>query len=320
MSQFFLGQRAFRVLVLSGVLVVIMFSAPRSHLLSALSTNYAVIAVSQARDSNALPYLNRSLLLDPANPRTLYWLGMVHAAQGNGQAGEAALIGAVEICPSDRLAHLQLSQLYLRADQTTLALQHRREATRGQSVPTRARMAQRLCRNYVMACVTEFDALLASAGLSDADRQVIYSEALDGLDTIRSRPDAERYAREAVQLFPQDAYFHLQLANALLFDRPEEALREAHAVRELGYETAVSHELFGKIYRRMGRWKEAIQAFQRSLDSSPNNAWVRFWLGEAYWNVGRQADAVIEWEIALRIAPTLEEARESLDRATLEVH
>jgi tetratricopeptide (TPR) repeat protein len=185
----------------------------------------------------------------------------------------------------------------------------------GLPVRTRAQMAGRLCSSHAPACVAEFDRLLASPVLSAADRRVIYYEALEGLAIIHSRQDAERYAREAVRLFPQEAYFHWQWANALLFDQPEEALREAYVVEELGFEPAATYELFGKIYRQTGRWELAIAAFERSLKSEGSNAWTQYWLGEAYWKAGREEDAIREWQAALLIAPGFQEAQQALESA-----
>jgi len=292
----------------------VSFAVP-GRLLAAWSANRGAIALSNRDGNTALSRLKEALVHDSENSRTYYLLGIAYVAQGDAYAAQAALFHSVGLQPTDRLARLQLAELYLRNGQIALALEQRWKATQGLPARARARMAGSLCPGRVAACVSEFDHLLTLPDLSDADRRVIYREALDGLATIRSRRDTERYAREAVELFPQEAYFHWQLANALLFDQPEEALREAHVVEELGYEPAATYELFGKIYRQMGRWEQAIEAFEQSLEFNSNNAWVRFWLGGAYWKVGRQADAIREWQATLRIAPGFEEAQQALESA-----
>ena len=303
-------------LILSGLLIatVASFAAP-GRLLAAWSVNQGALVLCNGNILTALPRLKEALVHDSANSRAYYLLGMAYIAQGDSYASQAALSHSVELQPTNRLARMQLAELYLRNGQIALALEQRWEAMQGLSARTRGRMAGKLCPDHVNACVTEFDLLLTLTDLSHADRRIIYHEALDGLTTIRSPKDAERYAREAVKLSPQEAYFHWQLANSLLFNQPEEALREAHIVEELKYEPATTYELFGKIYRRMGRWEQAIEAFEESLEINSNNAWVHFWLGEAYRKVGREEEAIREWQAALRIAPGFLEARQVLESA-----
>jgi tetratricopeptide (TPR) repeat protein len=296
-------------------LVALLLFLHRDGLSSILSMNEGGVAVSKGDVSGGLLHIERSLLHDPANSRAYYWLGTIQMVQGFSQAAESALIRAVDLQPSGLPARLQLAELNLRSGQIDLALEQRWEATQGLSALTRARLAGMLCPRHVAACVHEFDRLLTMPSLSDPDRRVIYHEALDSLAVIRSRPDAERYARDAVRLFPEDAYFHWQWANTLLFDQPEEALKEAQQVEELRYDQAATYELFGKIYRRMGRWELAVAAFERSLKFGGSNSWARFWLGEAYWKVGRTADAIREWQTALRLAPGFQEPLRALESA-----
>lgn len=313
-AELLLRHRPHPSLVLSAVLMTVTVALRGPVLLSALSTNRGAVAANKGDWTAALGHLTNSIHLNDANPRPFYWLGLASVHRGSDTDAETWFLLGVRLAPDDRLFHLQLADLYLRSGQMDAALSHRRKATESLDARASARFARDLCGTNVMACVSEFDEILAALGPSDADRYVVYREALDGLATIRSRGDAERYAREALELFPDDAYFHLQLANALLFDEPEEALDQAYSVQELGYEPSATHELFGKIYRVMGRWDDSRLSFERSLQANPNNAWVHYWLGEAYWQLGRRADAVLQWEAALSLSPNMEDAKDALER------
>ncbi len=297
------------------VVVVILFAlavCAWPKIQSRWLSNQGLILIGKGENGEALPSV-QAAAHTWSSSRVYYWLGVVQISLGDTQAGRASLMNAVQLGPEDPFPHLGLAQLYLAERETQCALEQRAAAFRHDSVQARAKSARWLCAASVGACVSEFDALLATEGLASEDRYAVLVQALEGLMTIRSPIDAQRYSREAVQSFPRDPYFHFQLGNSLVDTAPDEALDEAVIARDSGYEASSTYALFGKIYARLGYTDQSIVAFEQSKAGSPNDPWVRFWLGSAYQRAGRPEDAIREWRQALRIAPEFEEPRRALE-------
>lgn len=65
---------------------------------------------------------------------------------------------------------------------------------------------------------------------------------------------------------------------------------------------------------RMGKFDDAIKILERAAEYLPANAIVCDHLGDAYWQVGRKAEAKFQWEHAL----TLKEDSENLNKGAIE--
>ena len=64
----------------------------------------------------------------------------------------------------------------------------------------------------------------------------------------------------------------------------------------------------------MGKFDDAIKILERAAEYLPANAIVCDHLGDAYWQVGRKAEAKFQWEHAL----TLKEDSENLNKGAIE--
>jgi len=87
------------------------------------------------------------------------------------------------------------------------------------------------------------------------------------------REEAEREAREAVQLAPDWAYLHrLHGATLLNLDRPHEALDALQEALRLDPEDAHSHRLVARAERTLGSPAKALAAAEAGLAIDPENA------------------------------------------------
>ena len=112
-------------------------------------------------------------------------------------------------------------------------------------------------------------------------------------------------AQRAVALDPNYADSYLELAQILTSaGQPEEALGVMEKAMRLNphYPSFYLVE-FGRAYRSMGRYEEAIAALKSSLARNPNFLYAHLNLAVAYSESGRKEEARVEAAEVLRIDP-----------------
>lgn len=85
----------------------------------------------------------------------------------------------------------------------------------------------------------------------------------------------------------------------MIFEAYSENPEDGHIMDSLGW----------ALYR-MGKYEDAVKILERASEYLPGNALLCDHLGDAYWQVGRKAEAVFQWQHAL----TLKEDSQSLDK------
>ena len=117
--------------------------------------------------------------------------------------------------------------------------------------------------------------------------------------------------KRAIELDPNSADAHVWLGIALNYaDRAEEALpllEKAIRLNPFAYTWYFLH--LGNAYQFLGRYDEAIGAYQRALQLSPNNLLAHLNLTTTYSKLGRDKEASAHAKEILRISPDF-----SLDR------
>ena len=68
----------------------------------------------------------------------------------------------------------------------------------------------------------------------------------------------------------------------------------------------------GNSLSRQGRFREAVEAYERSIEKNPNSTVVHFNLGLAYKNMKRMTEAAIAFERTVELEPGNLDARYSL--------
>jgi tetratricopeptide (TPR) repeat protein len=134
---------------------------------------------------------------------------------------------------------------------------------------------------------------------------------------LRYDPSADRAVRqreqaeEAVRLAPDLSEGHHALGLAHYYGRQDyrAALDELTIAGRNGQSDAELLADIGYVNRRLGRWDEAVAAYQRAIELEPRRADVFYDLGgETFALLHRYADAVTAYGRALTLAPDMYEA------------
>jgi tetratricopeptide (TPR) repeat protein len=129
--------------------------------------------------------------------------------------------------------------------------------------------------------------------------------------------DLEVYrARVATDPADADAWFHLADAfeRAALFEDEADALRRVVALRP---EMTWAHVKLGTTYNRLGRWREAVESFERARPEADRQPVLHNNLAIAYGKLGRSADEIASLRRAIALRPRYAVARHNLGVALL---
>jgi tetratricopeptide (TPR) repeat protein len=129
-----------------------------------------------------------------------------------------------------------------------------------------------------------------------AEQQARLAQELQ--DTIRLQTESERALAEGAQLAAKG--------------RISDAIDLYNQAIKLNPASAVAHQLLGYAYLRRAQLKpnsqpsdpgNAVQSLERALDLDPQYIWSAYNLALAYWQIGRQQDAIASVKRVLEIDP-----------------
>lgn len=173
---------------------------------------------------------------------------------------------------------------------------------------------------------------LCAANGSDADAEVALRDALqrhpshrDGwisLGNLMRRTERHQAAevchRAALQIDPLNHAAHLGLGNALLGQkRNKEALVAFQSALAAEQRSAAAHYGAGKASEELSEWFTAIQHYLAALQIDPLNPQTAESLGNALFECGAYAEAILPLQVACRNRPEAIECRLELARAYL---
>jgi serine/threonine protein kinase/Flp pilus assembly protein TadD len=127
-----------------------------------------------------------------------------------------------------------------------------------------------------------------------------------GFDHTPARRDLARVGLEKMaQLNLDPGEMHLERAKYLYngFRDYERALSELAMARPTQQNRASLYVFYASIYRRMGRWNEAIQNFNRAIELGPTNFRYRLETAFTYEGLRQYSEARKFYERSLTIAP-----------------
>ncbi len=109
----------------------------------------------------------------------------------------------------------------------------------------------------------------------------------------RRYDEAIGYGEKAVALAPNDPIFAALLGRTLVYaGRPEEALPLIQrGIRLSPFTPALILRVEGQAYHAMGRYEEAIAAFERARARNPKSPVPLVWLAMTYADMGRMEEA-----------------------------
>jgi arylsulfatase A-like enzyme/Flp pilus assembly protein TadD len=113
----------------------------------------------------------------------------------------------------------------------------------------------------------------------------------------KNNEEAYRYFLKAVEEKPNYANSQKELGITLVdLKRYAEALGPLTRAEELGQEDSRLEHYFGTALANVGRFKEAVNCYQKALKMKPDSAEARLSLAFAYLNLGERADAKREFQ------------------------
>ncbi|HWY39788.1 MAG TPA: adenylate/guanylate cyclase domain-containing protein [Chthoniobacterales bacterium] len=122
---------------------------------------------------------------------------------------------------------------------------------------------------------------------------------------------AEAALQAAARLRPDAAETHLARAQYLYYGRRDYAgaLAELEIARRALPNDPRLFELTGYILRRRGQREEGLQNLQRAVELDPRNLFTLQQIALSYQTLGRYAEAIAAWDRALEIVPDNAETR-----------
>lgn len=122
-------------------------------------------------------------------------------------------------------------------------------------------------------------------------------------NALYDEKNAELYMRKAIEIDPDYLEAHASFAGVLLDTGDlDEALRQLNVVRLRDPNNAMMWYLLSQVYCRKAAYPEAIEAAQKAIQLTPNNAEAHFWLAESLRMSTKWADANREYADYLRLS------------------
>ena len=140
--------------------------------------------------------------------------------------------------------------------------------------------------------------------LDDSDPRVY--RALTNLYLMQGQLEKAIVAAERqLELSPSGALAYQSMALALRWsERYSEAISFAEqAIRLDPYPPAVAFRHLGSLYFNVGRYEEAITAFEKALQKNPDDIFTHIGLAATYVKLGREEEARAEAKEVIRIHP-----------------
>jgi len=251
-----------------------------------------ILANRMGRYDIAVQRLKRCVQAEPHRARAQAALGLAHEQLGQLEEAQRAFASAVKAEPSFAEAHNGLGVAMLRAGRAAEAAASfdRALALDPRSAETRLNFANALRRlgREALAAQHYREAAALAAGRDDLLR-IATLGILDSGDAQGAIP----LLRDLLSRTPGDAIARSQLALALdATGSPAEALEEVRQAVVSGPDVADVHNAHGTVLLHEARWEEARAALEKALRLHPTLADARLNLALALHELGRDAEAL----------------------------
>jgi superkiller protein 3 len=144
-----------------------------------------------------------------------------------------------------------------------------------------------------------------------------YSEGLGlALSDSGRYAEAAQVLERALQIDKQNPYTYFLLGSFYVHKvrQPEKAIPYLEALVTLDPDFPNGYLNLGGTYGLLGRYEQALKAFERELMVRPQSPLALFNLGRVYALMGEKSKARQALQKALDIDPSMEVARQQLDR------
>jgi tetratricopeptide (TPR) repeat protein len=253
----------------------------------------------------AIPFLNKTIGLNPRIPEAHYDLARAYIALNNRPGAIPELGKAVEINPGFYEAQLLLGTLLVDEGQSDGAIKHLRAAVDARADNPRLLTMlglQYYQRNYFADAI---DVLKRAAALEPENpepRYLLIQAYYRNLEYER----ALSLAQDTVSRFPDRALSHYHLGEQLNnFSRLAEAKQQLDLALAKDSGLVEAHAVLGDVLFKMGQADGSITQFRQALAADPKLMDAHAGLGKALIQLKRYPEAAGAMEEAIKIDPKL---------------
>lgn len=274
--------------------------------------HYALRLREAGRDTEAADVLHRAVIMEPHSHRLLVAMGETMLRLGRLERAEEYLGQAVHLGETSPRARAALATVHQRQERWAQAAAAWRAVVRQRPDDAAAWHALGECEARLLRPEEWREAMERAARLEP--RNAAYQRDLgEALAYQEAWEEAERVLGEALRLDPSDARARYRLADAR-GRRATSPQEEARVVAEFRRAAAALPDdpelplLFGRFLAARGRWAEAAQQFEIALRLDPTREQAHYQRALAYRRLGRAADA----DRALALFKRLSDARRTV--------
>jgi tetratricopeptide (TPR) repeat protein len=262
-----------------------------------------VLALSQNRYLDAIRELNRALAIDPEDLPARFQLGIALRRSQKYEEATRAFDAVAAVDKEYPGLALERGMIFESTGKNDEALNAYEEALK--KAPTDVNLMLRVgCARVAGNRISDAEEILRkvlSLRPTSAEANHCLGRALLAAQKI---PDAERLLDRALELDPTRAEYHLYAGWAA-----NEAGNDAKAERELAAALAADNSLAdaywqrGVLRARQRAGREAVADLLQALKLNPARTEAHAALADAYYDLGREHDALAEWGKAVAAHP-----------------
>jgi len=263
----------------------------------------AASLIAAKQQQLGLAYLRLVLRLDPQRDEAWLLVGDVMSEAGDLAAARDAYQRPAPGSDQYAAARAKLAWSYQGADEPEVALKMAREAAASGGYEARLTLADllRAQKNYAESSVL-LTGLIAEA--PNPDWRLYYARGV-AYEQLGRWPDAEADLLAALKIEPDEP----ELLNYLGYswiDRGER-LPQAMAMVEKAVaanpKSGAMVDSLGWAYYRQGDYRTAVDKLEAAVELDAGDPEINDHLGDAYWRVGRRAEAGFQWRRVLTLEP-----------------
>jgi tetratricopeptide (TPR) repeat protein len=271
------------------------------------------VALATGNRAEALKNVQQALAIDPNRATFHAQLGMIQGSDPDtAGAGEDQLQKAVSLDPKNVAAHLLLAEMLEKKGDTAGALQNAQAAT--QADPKSGRAWLMLAGIYYRSG----DKPKAEATLMQATDNLHDTE--QGADLLRAYYQQSGQLDRAatvyaglVDKYPKSVPIKMAYARVLMAQGNYAKVQDvANQLMKTNGDNPEVQAMSGMLLLRAGKTNDAFNILQKASKNAPDNAGLKYWLGEANEAKGDLPAAEQNLRDAVRLAPNNAEALKAL--------
>lgn len=286
---------------------------PQLGMAEALYSAAEMLLLNDANDFRAqvaTAYAQMALYLEPDFSMAQRFVGTALAARNHLDESNAMLRSIKKSAPDWLESQVLIAENYARQKRTNEAVDILREVAKG-SAKDKAGWPDvyiaigdllRGEKRYGESAAA-YDSAIKASPEGKANTWALYYSRGISYERDKKWDLAEKDFRKALELKPDEPNVLNYLGYSYL-DRGEK-LQEARKLIEAAYakrpDAAEIMDSLGWVLYTVGEYDKAVVQLERAVEGAPADATINEHLGDAYWRVGRRAEARFQWQRSLSL-------------------